>query len=326
MKIRLSKRKKMYFKRNGGENIKLVYWNIVYIRMKKDLIRKNYSYRTIRNSRVFLNRFIDFIKTKNINYISNLKHKDVIDFILTLSSLAPNTINWYVSYLKLFLKYLYLHRLHSIDLTQIIPKVRRYSNKNIPHTIWSKDEIEKILKSVDVSTIVGKRDYAILMLISHLGLRISDIRNLKFDNINWQKNTISLVQNKTKKLVVLPLSNDVGVSLINYIKYARPNVNSPYIFLTVTKPFRPFCYDNNFSTNFKRYLSLANIDINNKKLVGVHSLRHSLSNILLQNNVPLSTISPILGHSSIESTSIYLKIDINNLRTCCLSLEEVTNE
>ena len=325
MQIKLAKHKKSYFKRNGGEKIEFLYWNIVYKKMKKDLARKNYSYLTVRNSRVFWNRFFDFIKVKKIFCINNLKNEDIIDFILTLSSLAPKTINWYISYLKLFLKYLYLHRLHDIDLTLSIPKMRKCTNKNIPHTIWSEEEVNKILNSVDVNTTVGKRDYAILMLISHLGLRISDIRNLKFNNIDWQKNTISLTQYKTKKLVVLPLLNDVGVSLINYIKYARPNFNSPYIFLTITKPFRPFCCDNNFDTNFKKYLSLANIDISNKRLVGVHSLRHSLSNILLQNNVPLSTISPILGHSNIESTSIYLKIDVNHLRQCCLSLEGITN-
>ena len=325
MQIKLAKHKKPYFKRKGGEKVEFLYWNILYKKMKNDLIRKNYSFRTVRNSRVFWKRFFDFIKVKKIFCISNLKHEDIIDFILTLSFLAPQTINWYISYLKLFLKYLYLHRLHDIDLTLSIPKMRKYTNKNIPHTIWSEEEVNKILNSVDVNTTVGKRDYAILMLISHLGLRISDIRELKFNNIACQRNTISLVQHKTKKLVVLPLFDDVGVSLINYIKYARPNVNSPYIFLTTTKPFRPFCCDNNFNTNFKKYLSLANIDISNKRLVGVHSLRHSLSNILLQNNIPLSTISPILGHSNIESTSIYLKVDIENLRQCCLTLEVLAN-
>lgn len=325
MQIKLAKHKKKHFKRNGGEKVEFIYWTILYERMKKDLTRKGYSYRTVRNSRAFWKRFLTFIKTKKIKCICNLKHENVIEFILTLSSLAVKTINWYVSYLKLFLKYLYLHKLHNIDLTLSIPKMRKYSNKNIPHTTWNEEEINKILNAIDLNTSIGKRDYAILMLISHLGLRISDIRELRFNNIDWQRNTISLIQHKTKKLVVLPLFDDVGVSLINYIKYARPNVNSPYIFLTTTKPFRPFCCDNNFNTNFKKYLSLANIDISNKKLVGVHSLRHSLSNILLQNNIPLSTISPILSHSNIESTSIYLKIDIENLRQCCLTLEVLAN-
>ncbi len=320
-KIIGTKHEKMHFKRIGGENICWLYWQIVFNKMKRQYASNDHAISTVRILTIFWKKFFNFIKLKNITHIRDLTKQNVIEYVTFISNLSISTICVQISFFKHFLKYLYLNRFHEIDLTYSIPKVRHSKNKNIPHTVWSKEEINNILNSIDTTTSIGKRDYSILTIISHLGLRISDVLDLKFINIDWKNNTISINQRKTKKLVILPLTNEVGISLINYIKYARPNVNSPYIFLSTHTPYNRLNYFNNFNPRFRKYLSLANIDISNKRLVGVHSLRHSISSILLQNNTPLSTISPILGHSNINSTDIYLKIDIEHLRECCLSLE-----
>ncbi len=319
-KIIGAKHKKICFKRKGGENVCWIYWEIIFQNIKKDFIRKNYSISTIRNLVYFWKKFLKFIKTKEIMYCKNLTRQNVKEYVEYISDLSINTIGTYVAFFRHFLKYLYLNNLHKIDLTYSIPKIKRYKSKNIPHTIWTIEEINKILNAVDTSKAMGKRDYAILMLISHLGFRISDIKDLKFSNIDWKNNIISINQRKTKKLVTLPLSNKIGMSLIDYIKCGRPNSTSPYVFLSTYFPYDKLSHFNNLSSMFKKYLMLANIDISNKKLIGVHSLRHSISSILLQNNTPLSIISPILGHSSIETTDIYLKIDIEHLRECCLEV------
>ena len=132
-------------------------------------------------------------------------------------------------------------------------------------------------------------------------------------------NTITFVQSKTNKLVTLPLLNDVGLALIDYIKHGRPNANSKYIFLDENnqKISNKFC----FYYTFQKYLKLANIDISNKRCTGAYSLRHSLATTLLQNRTSLSTISAILGHTDLDNTAIYLKVDISSLRECCLDLE-----
>ena len=121
------------------------------------------------------------------------------------------------------------------------------------------------------------------------------------------------------KYVSLPLTNDVGNSLIDYIKNGRPNVNTKYIFLTDNG--NPFGSRDNISVSFKKYLKLAGIDISDKKYIGVYTLRHSLATTLLQKRTSLSTISSILGHTDINNTAIYLKVDVTSLRECCLDLE-----
>lgn len=126
-------------------------------------------------------------------------------------------------------------------------------------------------------------------------------------------------QNKTKKYITLPLLNNVGNAIIDYIKNGRPNVNSKYIFLNNKN--EKFKLNSDFYNIFRKYLKLANIDISNKKYIGTYSLRHSLATTLLQNRTQLSTISSILGHTDISNTAVYLKVDIPSLRKCCLDLE-----
>lgn len=214
---------------------------------------------------------------------------------------------------------MYLNNFTSRDFTLAIPKIKINHNNKIPHTIWSSDEINKILNSIDTTTKIGKRDYAIFMLLTHLGLRFSDVKNIKFEDIDWQMNILNINQNKTGKIVTLPLLDNVGIAIIDYIKNGRPNVDSKYIFLN--RNDESFSPQFSFYHIFKKYLTLANIDISNKKYIGTYSLRHSLATTLLQNRTPLSTISGILGHTDINNTAIYLKVDISSLKECCLKLE-----
>lgn len=158
-----------------------------------------------------------------------------------------------------------MNNLTSKDFTLAIPKIKINHNKKIPHTIWSTDEIRKILNSINTNTKVGKRDYAIFMLLTHLGLKFSDVKNLKFENIDWQMNILNITQSKTGKIVTLPLLDNVGNAIVDYIKNGRPNVNSKYIFLN--KKDESFSPQFGFYHILKKYLKLANIDISNKKYI-----------------------------------------------------------
>lgn len=255
----------------------------------------------------------------NVSHISKITNDNIFNYILTLNRYSQSYKYDIVSKIRIFLKFMYLNNFTSRDFTLAIPKIKINHNNKIPHTIWSSDEINKILNSIDTTTKIGKRDYAIFMLLTHLGLRFSDVKNIKFEDIDWQMNILNINQNKTGKIVTLPLLDNVGIAIIDYIKNGRPNVDSKYIFLNRN--------DENFSPQFsfyhifKKYLTLANIDISNKKYIGTYSLRHSLATTLLQNRTPLSTISGILGHTDINNTAIYLKVDISSLKECCLKLE-----
>lgn len=278
--------------------------------LSEDYIARNYRELTI---------FFKYLWSKKVINITKVTNEEIYNFINTLEKYSQGTKYNIVSKMRNFFKFMYDFQYTKMDLSLTIPRMKINHNNTIPHTIWSSKEIYLILNAIDRTTNIGKRDYAILMMMSKLGIRFADIKNLKFENINWVMNTITFVQSKTNKYVTLPLLNDVGIALIDYIKNGRPNVNTKYIFLD--KNNQIFNNKFRFYYTFKKYLKLANIDISNKKCTGAYSLRHSLATTLLQNRTPLSIISTILGHTDIDNTAIYLKVDIPSLRECCLDLE-----
>ena len=296
-----------------------LHYQLILKKFLDNLKTKKLSDEYIYSHQKTLLKFLKYLRKSNILHISKITNDNIFNYILTLNIYKQSYKYDIVSKIRVFLKFIYFNNLTSKDFTLAIPKIKINHNNKIPHTIWSTDEIRKILNSINTNTKVGKRDYAIFMLLTHLGLRFSDVKNLKFENIDWQMNILNITQSKTGKIVTLPLLDNVGNAIIDYIKNGRPNVNSKYIFLN--KKDESFSPQFGFYHILKKYLKLANIDISNKKYIGTYSLRHSLATTLLQNRTPLSTISGILGHTDMNNTAIYLKVDIPSLKECCLKLE-----
>ncbi len=300
-------------------NCSKLHYQLILKKFLDNLKFKKLSDEYIYSHQKALLKFLKYLRKSNILHISKITNDNIFNYILTLNKYKQSYKYDIVSKIRIFLKFMYLNNFTSRDFTLAIPKIKINHNNKIPHTIWSTDEINKILNSIDTITKIGKRDYAIFMLLTHLGLRFSDVKNLKFENIDWQMNILNITQSKTGKIVTLPLLDNVGVAIIDYIKNGRPNVDSKYIFLN--RKDESFSPQFGFYHIFKKYIKLANIDIFNKKYIGTYSLRHSLATTLLQNRTPLSTISGILGHTDINNTAIYLKVDIPSLKECCLKLE-----
>jgi integrase len=167
---------------------------------------------------------------------------------------------------------------------------------------------------------VGKRDYTVLLLASRLGLRASDVRTLTFDNIDWENAVIKIVQTKTGEPLTLPLVPEVGWALIEYIQHSRPQTDAKELFVRLRPPHTPM---SNFNAIVIKYLRRAEIPIEAHKHHGLHSLRHSLATRLLEESTPLHVIQEVLGHLNAESTSVYMGVDIGQLKQCAL---EVPNE
>lgn len=300
-------------------NSSKLHYQLILKKFLDNLKYKKLSKGYICSNKKVLSRFLKYLRINDISNISKITSENIFNYILTLNRCSQNYKYNIVSKIRIFLKFMYLNNFTSRDFTLVIPKIKINHNKNIPNTVWSAGEISKILNSIDTTTSIGKRDYAIFMLLIHLGLRFSDVKKLKFDDIDWQMNILNITQSKTKKIVTLPLLENVGISIIDYIKNGRPNVVSEHIFLD--RKDKSFSSQFSFYHIFRKYIKLANIDISNKKYIGTYSLRHSLATTLLQNRTPLSTISGILGHTDINNTAIYLKVDITSLKECCLNLE-----
>lgn len=190
-------------------------------------------------------------------------------------------------------------------------------------SVYTKEEVEQILHCIDRSTAIGKRDYAICLIAARFGIRASDIVHLKFKNIDWENNLIEIVQEKTKVPNRFPLSEEIGMALIDYIQYGRSNSDVPEIFLTCTNPVRSMD-PKSLPCIITKHMRIAGIKINGRKH-GPHAFRHSMASNLLSLNETLPVISEILGHQSTRSTSTYIKVNDQALSACALEVPPVRN-
>ncbi len=223
--------------------------------------------------------------------------------------------------IKKFLNWTYQNNLTKISGDMILPKIIWHRNTNI-RTYYTKEEIIKMLNVIDIRANQGKEDYLILSLICYLGLRISDVVNLKLSNIDFNENKISIIQYKTDNLLTLPLIDKVKYPLLDYLKNVRPKCELDYVFITHEEPYRQYIELKTYNHKVKNYFIKAGIDIKGRKH-GFHSLRHSFSTLLLKENTSLYSISTILGHQNIETTMTYLDIDTSKLKELALEVPYV---
>lgn len=155
-----------------------------------------------------------------------------------------------------------------------------------------------------------------------LGLRVTDIKNLTFDCFHWQEKKLIFIQSKTRQAVILPIPSEVGWAIIDYLKYGRPKVDSSIIFIRHMAPFLPFSEGDHLTQLIREYMRVAHLPtLKNHR--GMHSLRHTAASRMLEHGTPLVVISDILGHMDTDSTAVYLKVDLNRLKECCLNMPEV---
>jgi integrase/recombinase XerD len=219
-----------------------------------------------------------------------------------------------------FLNYLFEMNLTKTDLSILLFYIKSHRREKVP-SVYNTEEIRKMDASIEKSSPVGKRDYAIFLLASRLGLRASDICSLQFGNLDWDRNVINLVQCKTKKEIELPLLAVIGEAIIDYIRNSRPKSESKTIFLTANAPYTTISVPG-LSSIISHVIYKAGIDTKARRH-GAHCLRHSLATRLLEQGTSLPVISDTLGHSNSQSTMIYLSVDINGLLRCSLNVPPV---
>ena len=279
------------------------------------------SKRTINGKKIILVRFLTFLDKQGLNDISGLTALGVLAYLQTLEKYRSNSRSGILFTLRNFLLFLHSDRDIKEPLHELFPVI--FSNKfeRLP-SYYSTDEVREILYQVDRNTEFGRRDYLILLLAVQFGMRAGDIRQLKLEDIKWSRTTIEFVQQKTNKSIQLPLTEEVKYALADYMKNSRPKVDEPHIFIRHRAPFQPFTLENTFYQVLNKYMDMAGTQLNGRKH-GLHSMRHSTASHLLQNQTPYPVITGILGHENTSTTKLYLRIDIEQLRTVAL---EVPNE
>lgn len=280
--------------------------------------RKGVSEATIYRRQADLRKFFNYLHSNKIS-ISEISHKTIIGFLNTIITLSDSAVEHHRRTISLFLQFLFFNGYVSEDYSLNMPS-KRCLRKNPLPSVWKHEDIEKLLSAVDRCNPLGKRDYAILLLVTKLGLRVGDIRTLCLGDIDWENDRISFIQSKTQKRIDLPLPDDVGWAIIDYLKHGRPITTIQNVFLTGRTPVMAFSDTASLSGIIIRHAQKAKIDLSEHKH-GMHSLRHTLATRLMEQNIPVSTIATILGHSTTDTVKKYLQVDVSHLRECALDVE-----
>lgn len=286
-------------------------------------LEHGYADQSAKRCRYSMRTFLLYLNSNKVE-VSNISEPNIIGYLSAYIDKSKSYIEAQIIALKRFAAFANDTELISADISKYIPPSARIASQRIP-AVWEDGDIDKLLSSVDRGSPLGKRDYAILLLAAKLGLRTSDIKGLEFKDINWDEKRIDIVQRKTQKPLSLPLPDDVGWAIIDYLKYGRPKSDFPQIFLRHVTPIAPFSDSSALGSIISRYRTIAGIDVGDKVRKGMHSLRHTFATRLLREKVPLETIAELLGHVGMRSVDIYLNVETEALRCCALNPDEVFN-
>lgn len=283
------------------------------------LREENLSDGSIRQHRSSLERFTLYEAARGIADMNQIDITAIYDYLESLAGCSKSHANSTIWRLKAFFIYLHQNGFYCADIADSWPSVRVEKYCGLPETFTIEEET-RLLAAVDRGNALGKRDYAILLIAVRYGLRVSDIRGLQFDNIDFRNDKISLTQKKTGKPLQFELFPDVGWALIDYLKNGRPSAaTTSKIFVRMKAPYDGFSDNDNLSQLIYKYAHKAGIAANHPRC-SMHMFRYTLASTLLSNDTPLPVVSSILGHSQLDTTKIYTKIDYSQLRACALEV------
>jgi site-specific recombinase XerD len=219
--------------------------------------------------------------------------------------------------LRSFLRYLRFRGDVQVDLGSCIPGIARWSLATLPKYLTA-TQVQRVLGSCNRKTPVGRRDYAILLILARLGLRAIEVVELSLDDIDWETGQFT-IRAKGRERATMPMPADVGQAICDYLTHGRPHSNSRRIFLRHLAPHVGFAKSASISAVCKFAMQRAGIDLPSQ---GAHLLRHTLATRMLRQGASLEQIGQLLRHRLLDTTRIYAKVDLIALRRVALPLPE----
>lgn len=266
------------------------------------------SVRTLQDYRCCLQSFLDGLGEDFAS--DQLDASRLRQFILERGrSIGLSRAKSTTSALRMFIRFLIAQGKCPAGLDHAIPSLAYWRLSTLPRYIQP-EEVERVILSPNRDTPVGKRDHAILLLLARLGLRGGDVLDLRLTDIDWHAATIC-VRGKNRRLSQLPLTQEVGDALVDYLHTGRPSTDGDHVFVRSLAPFRRFRDVRAISDVAKLAMRRAGVDFPARG--AAHVLRHSLATSMLRQGASLQDIAAILRHQSIASTQIYAKVDVITL-------------
>lgn len=271
-------------------------------------------------------RFLGYLEEVGVDDLAALGVREVSGFFLRLRHLRRRTVAALRSCLADFLTFLATAGRIPPGLAERLPRYRHVRHESEPH-LWTADEIRRVLAVIDRRSATGKRDYAMILATARLGLRISDLRHLELADLDWRAKKITIVQHKTGRPLSLPLLDDVGWAIIDYVRGGRPETDCPKVFVQHRYPFGPFGAASSVASRLSGHAARAGIVFPPGQVCGMHSLRSALAVAMIGNGAPIPVVSAVLGHASSDTTqAYYLRLDTERLRCCALDVEDVIDQ
>jgi integrase/recombinase XerD len=227
--------------------------------------------------------------------------------------LGPGGMQGRSGTLRVFLCYLHRQQLIATDLSRAVPRRRGYRQATLPRAI-TRSEVEQVLAVVDRRTPIGKRDYAILLLLATYGLRAREVAALRLDDVDWHRAQIHITARKNGHSTIYPLATGVGQALAESLKAGRPSATDRQVFLRAVAPFTPLPHFA-IATRASHYLHAAGVKA---PRAGSHTFRHACVQRLVEADVPFKVIGDYVGHRSADSTQAYGKVAVHLLRELAL--------
>jgi integrase/recombinase XerD len=270
---------------------------------------------TLRGYRYHLGRFEAYVRRIGLGSISELSPALLSAFVVgrAATGLAKASLREEAGVLRVFLRYAYRERLVPSDLGPAVGSPLDYRLSAIPRSI-SWDEVNRVLAGVDRRTEVGKRDFAIVLLLLTYGLRGREIAALTLDDIDWKRERLAIPERKAGHSTAFPLTSTVGGAIVDYLQHGRPATTDRHVFVRSLAPRQPLSAAE-VSWRVRHFLLKADIDVPRP---GSHTLRHTTVQRLVDANFNLKTIGDFIGHRSARSTEIYAKVDVEALREIAL--------
>jgi site-specific recombinase XerD len=246
--------------------------------------------------------------------LSQLCASDVARFVQRQAShLHRKRAKLLTTALRSFFRYArYLGRT-KLDLAAAVPAVADWSMSSIPRAIAT-EQVRELLDSINRHTAMGRRDYAILLLLARLGLRSGEVASLELDNIDWNTGQLS-VRGKSGQRSELPLPAEVGEAIAAYLQHGRPQSTSRRVFLRAKAPIGGFRGASGVGSIVRHRLQRAGV---NAPTLGAHQFRHGLATQMLRQGASLDDIGEVLGHHNPQTTTIYTKVDLDALRALAM--------
>jgi integrase len=271
---------------------------------------------TIRGQKPIVKHFLHYLEDCGIYETTQISRDNVLAYIPAVAEKYKRPGDALII-LRPFLQFLHSENHTDTDFSSVlrvqVPTQRRY------YYGFSEQEVSDILSAVKKETSYGKRDYAIIMLAANTGIRAVDALNLKISDIDWDAKVLNIIQHKTEEPLILPLDIPTCNAIADYILNARPETDSPQIFIRNKRPYRKLESWSGYAI-IKRAARKAGITWLPEERKGFHSIRRSIGNRLLEAETPLSMISEILGHAKVDSSKPYMALHHSKLGMCALTL------